>query len=391
VDKISRGGFLKTLFAASGLPLATPAVAYQGAGPAGWHSAGLGMLPLLTRAESRQISPENPTGAKGMGARAIPNPNDPTLPFSKAAEELGQGWKVSPFLKPKAGSTITIMDVDGPGVIEHIWMATETNWEGNGRGCVLRFYWDNEERPSIEAPMTDFFAVGNDRFAPVNSLAVVVNPTSALNCYWPMPFRRHAKITFSNDLSKELGLLTYQIDYALTDIPQDVGYFHAQWRRATTTRSLPQHTILDGVKAEGRYVGTFLAWAQLSEGWFGEGEVKFFIDGDKQFPTICGTGTEDYFGGTYGFPEIYTTAYTGNTLKRQEGNGPRLWSLYRWHIMDPICFQSDIRVTIQALGWWPNGRYQPLADDVASVAYWYQREPHTPFPSFPSLEAHWPR
>src|SRR5205809_3374739 len=112
VGKISRGGFLKTLFAASGLPLATPAVAYQGAGPAGWHSAGLGMLPLLTRAESRQISPENPTGAKGMGARAIPNPNDPTLPFSKAAEELGQGWKVSPFLKPTAGSTITIMDVE---------------------------------------------------------------------------------------------------------------------------------------------------------------------------------------------------------------------------------------------------------------------------------------
>lgn len=326
-----------------------------------------------------------------MGARAIPNPKDPNLPFSAAAENLGQGWKVSPFVKPKAHQTLTIMDVDGPGVIEHIWIATEPSWVGNGRACVLRFYWDHENSPSIEVPLTDFFAVGNDRFAPVHSLAVIVNPTAALNCYWPMPFRRHAKITFTNDLSKELSLLTYQIDYKLTEVPQNTGYLHAQWRRATTKRSSPQHTILDGIRGEGNYVGTFLAWAQLSDGWFGEGEVKFYIDGDKQFPTICGTGTEDYFGGSYGFPEIYTTAYVGNTLKREKANGPRLWSLYRWHIMDPICFQRDFRATIQALGWWPNGRYQPLADDIASVAYWYQTEPHAPFPEFPPLSERWAR
>jgi hypothetical protein len=323
-----------------------------------------------------------------MGARAIPGPS---YPFSKAAAELGQGWKVSPFYRPKAGETLTIMDVEGPGVIEHIWMATETSWEGNGRACVLRFYWDGENTPSVEVPMTDFFAVGNDRFAPVNSLAVVVNPTAALNCYWPMPFRRHAKITFTNDLSRDLSLLTYQIDYALTEIPRDAAYLHAQWRRATTQRSFPEHTIVDGIRGEGRYVGTFLAWAQFSDGWFGEGEVKFYIDGDKRFPTICGTGTEDYFGGSYGFPEIYSTAYTGNVLKREGGNGPRLWSLYRWHIMDPVCFQSEFRATIQALGWWPNGRYQLLADDVASTAYWYQREPHAPFPKFPPLENRWAR
>jgi len=326
-----------------------------------------------------------------MGARAVPSPHDPKLPFSAAAENLGQGWKVSPFFKPKAGETLTIMDVDGPGVIEHIWIATEASWVGNGRACVLRFYWDHEDSPSVEVPLTDFFAVGNDRFAPVNSLAVLVNPMAALNCYWPMPFRRHVKITFTNDLSRDLSLLTYQIDYKLTEVPQNTGYLHAQWRRATTKRSFPQHTILDGVKGEGNYVGTFLACAQLSDGWFGEGEVKFYIDGDKKFPTICGTGTEDYFGGSYGFPEIYTTAYVGNTLKREKGNGPRLWSLYRWHIMDPICFRKDFRATIQALGWWPNGRYQPLADDIASVAYWYQREPHAPFPKFPPLSARWAR
>lgn len=357
----------------------------------GWQNAGLGMLPVISHAETRQISPENPTGGKGMGARAIPKPNDPNLPFAKAAMNLGQGWKVSPFYKPKSGETLTIMDVEGPGVIQHIWIATEENWVGNGRACVLRFYWDHEDSPSIEVPLTDFFAVGNDRFAPVNSLAIVVNPTAALNCYWPMPFRRHAKITFTNELSRDLNLLTYQIDYTLTAVPQNTGYFHAQWRRATTKRSFPQHTILDGVRGAGRYVGTFLAWAQLSDGWFGEGEVKFYIDGDKQFPTICGTGTEDYFGGSYGFPEVFCTPYSGNTLKREEGNGPRLWSLYRWHIMDPVCFQTDFHATIQALGWWPNGRYQPLADDVASVAYWYQQEPHSPFPKFPPLEARWAR
>jgi len=254
------------------------------------------------------MCPENPRGAKGSGGMAIPNPANPDLPFSQAAVDLGQGWKVRPFIKPKAGETITIMDVNGPGTFQHIWMGTEGSWIGNGRACVLRFYWDGESTPSVEVPMTDFFAVGHDLFARVNSLAVIVNPTAALNCYWPMPFQKHAKITFSNESEKELRLLTYQITYARAAIPENSGYFHAQWRRSITQRSFPVHTILDGVKGHGRYVGTFLAWAQLSDGWFGEGEVKFYIDGDNKFPTINGTGTEDYFCGSYGFPEVYSTA-----------------------------------------------------------------------------------
>ncbi len=352
---------------------------------------GLGSLPFWGRSRTRSISAENPTGGKGMGGMAIPNPSDPALLYSGAALDLGQGWKVNPFLKPKAGETLTLMDVDGPGIIQHIWMATEVNWLGNGRACVLRFYWDGEETPSIEVPMTDFFAVGHDLFAPVNSLAVIVNPTSALNCYWPMPFRRHAKVTFTNDSSKDVSLVGFQITYAETELPENVSYFHAQWRRAVTDRAHPDYTILDGVKGQGRYAGTFLAWTQLADGWFGEGEVKFYIDGDTRFPTICGTGTEDYFCGSYGFPQNYSTAYVGNTLKRAGEGGPPKWSLYRWHIMDPICFERDLRMTIQALGWWPNGRFQPLADDIASVAYWYQTEPHADFPPFPALDKRWPR
>jgi hypothetical protein len=361
------------------------------ANPVEGLSLGLGALPLLSEAETRSISPENPTGEKGKGGMAIPNPADPDLPFSKASVDLGQGWKVRPFVKPKAGETITLMDVDGPGIIQHIWMATERNFRGNGRACILRFYWDGERTPSVEVPMTDFFAVGHELFAPVNSLAVTANPTSSLNAYWPMPFRKHARITFTNESDKDLLLLTYQITYAKTEVPGNAGYFHAQWRRAVTDRANAVYTILDGVKGEGRYVGTFLAWTQLSDGWFGEGEIKFYIDGDGKFPTICGTGTEDYFGGTYGFPEVYTTAYQGSTLKPAGKDGPPKWSLYRWHIMDPINFSRDLRVTIQAIGWWPNGRYQPLADDIASVAFWYQREPHAEFPKFPPLRDRWPR
>jgi len=354
-------------------------------------SPGLQGLPILNNAETRSVSPENPTGEKGKGGMAIPNPSDPDLPYSKASVNLGQGWKVRRFVKPRAGATITLMDVDGPGVIQHIWMATERDWRGTGRACVLRFYWDGESKPSVEVPMTDFFAVGHDLFAPVNSLAVTVNATSAMNAYWPMPFRKHARITFTNESEKDLLLLAYQITYAKTEVPEEAAYFHAQWRRTAVDRKMPQHVILDGVKGAGRYVGTFLAWTQLSDGWFGEGEIKFFIDGDKKFPTICGTGTEDYFGASYGFPEVYTTAYQGCTLKSVPKDGPPKWSLYRWHIMDPINFKNDLRVTIQALGWWPNRTYQPLADDIASVAYWYQREPHAEFPAFPALEQRWPR
>lgn len=349
-------------------------------------SFGLGSLPLLGGARTRSVSPENPTGEKGKGGRAVPDPEK--IPFSGAASDLGQGWKVNPFKKVKSGETLTIMDVEGPGVIQHIWLVADP---AKGRSHIIRFYWDDEETPSIESPVTDFFAVGHNKFARVNSLAVIVNPQSAFNCYWPMPFRKRVKITFSNEDKDELNLLTYQITYAETEVPENAGYFHAQWRRTVTDRANPDYAIIDSIKGKGKYAGTFLAWTQLSDGWFGEGEIKFYIDGDTEFPTICGTGTEDYLCGSYGFPEVYSTAYVGNVLKHAGDDGPPKWSLYRWYIMDPIFFDEDLRVTIQALGWWPNGKYQPLADDIASVAYWYQEEPHAAFPRLPRIEKRWPR
>jgi hypothetical protein len=260
------------------------------------------------------------------------------------------------------------------------------------RETILRAYWDDEPAPSIEVPLGDFFCNGHGLRYQVNSLPVAVNPNGGFNCYWPMPFHRRARITIDNGRSQPIENFFYQITYALTDLPAGAATFHAQWRRSLTSRELPEHIILEHVHGQGHYVGTFLAWTQLSNGWWGEGEIKFYLDDDRNYPTICGTGTEDYVGGAWCFGgQTYSTPFLGYPLCRQEpGEVPR-HSLYRWHIPDPIRFQQDLKVTIQALGWWPDGTFQPLTDDIASVAYWYQAEPHTSFPDLPPLYERWSR
>ncbi len=338
-------------------------------------------IPLLSDAESRSISAENPTGEKGGGAREIPGRDSP-------ASELGKGWKVRPCITLKRGETTALADIKGPGIIHHIWMTVS---EKAYRDCILRFFWDSEESPSIEAPLGDFFCSGHGLRCKVNSLPVAVNPSGGFNCYLPMPFRSHALITIENQHWEDIGGFFYQINYSRTDVPDNAAYLHAQWRRSTSTRKKPEHIILDGVKGRGHYIGTYLAWTQLSDGWWGEGEVKFFIDGDKENPTICGTGTEDYFGGAWCFGETYSTAFLGYPLWQKEPGQVPKHGLYRWHIMDPIRFRRDLRVTIQALGWWPNKKFQPLADDIASIAYWYQSEPHAAFPPMLPVEGRWPR
>ncbi len=343
---------------------------------------GLGGLPLLSEAETRSISAENPTGEKGNGAQAIPDANS-------AASMLGQGWKVRPCITLEPGSTTVLADVEGPGIVQHIWITVDPKAY---RDTILRFYWDDEKVPSIEVPLGDFFCNGHNLRYNVNSLPVAVNPSGGFNSYWPMPFRKHAHITIENQHPEAIHGFFYQITYALTSIPDQAAYFHAQWRRSMTTRAYPEHVIVDAIKGKGHYVGTFLAWTQLSNGWWGEGEIKFYMDGDGAFPTICGTGTEDYFCGAWGFGgEPYSTPFLGYPLyHKPEGEVPR-HGLYRWHILDPIRFKEDLKVTIQALGWWPNRKFEPLTDDIASVAYWYQAEPHVPFPEFPPVHERWTR
>lgn len=349
-------------------------------------SMSLATLPRLSDAETRSISPENFTGEKGRGGMATEGTG------ANAARELGQGWKISPSVRIAAGSTFTVADITGPGAIQHIWMTPTGNW----RFSILRFYWDGETEPSIEVPVGDFFANGWGEFAHVNSLAVAVNPGSGFNSYWMMPFRDSARITMENIDDRDM-ILYYQVDYTLTDVSSNAAYLHAQFRRANPLPELQTYTIVDGVTGRGQYVGTYMAWGANSPGWWGEGEIKFYLDGDSTYPTISGTGTEDYFCGSYGFenPETrdymeFSTAYTGmpQVIKADSTQGtPPRFGLYRWHIMDPIRFQQDLRVTIQALGWQSGGRYLPLQDDIASVAFWYQTEPHAPFPALPSREA----
>lgn len=346
--------------------------------------SGLGTLPLLGQGKTRSISAENPTGEKGKGGMAIPDPSNQAA-GARAADDLGQGWKVRPFIRINAGQTAVLMDVKGPGVIQHMWLVENINGDNLERGMVIRMYWDGEETPSVECPALEFFAVGHGRVGPVNSLAVTVNPRNALSCFWPMPFRKRARITLTNEGAGDNVLVAYQINYVETKVPKSAGSFHAQFRQARTAEQNP-YVILDGVKGQGRYVGTFLAWTQMESGWFGEGEVKFYMDGDDKFPTICGTGTEDYFLASFGFPAVYSTAYSGSVLPANENAAPpQKWSVYRWHIQDPVNFEKDLKVTIQALGWAP--KYRLLKKDmIATVAYWYQAEPHASFPKFPTLK-----
>lgn len=351
---------------------------------AGFNGLGLhlGNISRLSNARTRSISPENFTGEKGKGGMAIQGTGQ------DCARDLGQGWKISPSIPIEPGETRQLANIDGSGAIQQIWMTPTGHW----RFSILRVYWDDSELPSIECPVGDFFACGWNKYAQVSSLPVCVNPGSALNCYWEMPFRKKCRITMTN-IGSETMKLYYQINYTLTDVLDDVAYFHAQFRRTNPLPYKDVYTIVDGVEGWGQYVGTYMAWGVNNTGWWGEGEVKFYMDGDTEFPTICGTGTEDYFCGSYNFDvdgyREFTTPYAGlPQVIRPDGvyQSQQRFGMYRWHIMDPIRFDQNLRITIQALGWRSGGRYLPLQDDISSVAYWYQTLPSAPFPELPDRD-----
>jgi hypothetical protein len=346
----------------------------------------------LADVQTHSISPENPTGGKGAGGAATAGTG------AQSARDLGQGWKVNPCVFIAPGQTFTLCEIDGPGAVQHIWMTPTGNW----RLSILRIYWDGEKDPSVETPVGDFFGMGWGKYAPLSSLAVCVNPGSAFNCYWPMPFRRKCRITMEN-LDDKPARLFYQIDYALGQVPADAAYLHAQFRRTNPLPLKSDYVILDGVQGKGQYVGLYLAICPYNNGWWGEGEIKFFIDGDGKFPTICGTGTEDYFCGSYDFDTTtanaagvertnftpYCTPYSGlHQVILGDGHYAAMqrYGMYRWHIHDPIRFDHDLKVTIQALGWKSGHRYLPLQCDIASVAFWYQAGPHAKYPALPGKD-----
>ena len=347
----------------------------------------LGNIAKLSNAKTRMVSAENVYGEKGKGGMAeygdAPQPEVSRIGQSwkdvtTASRELGQGWKVRPCIFINRHSTATIMDVEGPGVIQHIWITVRP---AQYRDLVIRMYWDGEDTPSVESPIGDFFCNGWQTYTDVTSLPINVNPSNGLNSFFPMPFGKHAKVTVENRANEDLAHFFYQITYALTPIDDDDAYFHAQFRRTNPVPYKEPYTIVDGITGKGQYVGTYMGWQQNTGGWWGEGEAKFYIDGDGEFPTICGTGTEDYFGGAWSFGKNFSAPFMGYPLGNSDSTPGTRHGLYRFHIMDPIRFETDLRVTMQALGWGTDTRYRPLQDDISSVAYWYQSEPHGAFPT----------
>lgn len=341
----------------------------------------LDQLARRTDGVTRSVSPENVTGAKGAGGRALEGTG------ARAAGPLGQGWKISPSIDIPPGETAELADIAGPGTVRHLWCTTAPHraW----RGTLLRAYWDGADEPAVEVPLGDFFCNGWNVFSQVSSVPVAANPNGGFNSYWAMPFRERARLTLEN-LSAETVTLYYQIDYELGAVDQDACYLHAHWRRSHPVPYGEVHTLLKDVRGRGQYVGTYLAWSTNSPGWWGEGEVKFYLDGDTDFPTVCGTGTEDYVGGAWNFDiedrgyTTYTTPYLGlNQILRPDGRyaSQQRFGMYRWHVPDPVRFAEDLRVTVQSLGIGPgngNGlahRYRPTSDDIASTALFYLDAP----------------
>lgn len=335
---------------------------------------------LLSGAKTRSISAENPKGEVGQGG--------------KEASNLGPGRKGRPCIMLPKGEKVSLAEIEGTGIIQHIWITVRDKTEKGPyvlRDLVLRMFWDGEDEPSVETPLSDFFCIGHAIPYKVNSLPVAVNPTGGMNSYFPMPFKSSARITVENQHPADIEGFFYQITYSLLPrLPENVAYLHAQWRRENPTEIGKDYTILDGAKGKGQYIGTFLAIASLHRYWWGEGEVKFYIDGDREYPTICGTGTEDYAGGAWCFGDTYSTPFLGYPLCLNQEDGPTLHALYRWHLPDPIYFEKSLKVTLQQIGHDGRALFE-RSDDVASAAYWYQTEPHASFPALLPAPERWPR
>ena len=343
----------------------------------------LDSLTKISTARSRSISAENVYGEPGRGGMAevsdTPQPEVVRIGQgwgnNSCARELGQKWKVRPCITLAPAAVTTLMDVDGPGCIRHIWITVN---EKHLRNIVLRMYWDGEEAPSVEVPLGDFFCNACLHTAQIVAVPINVNPTNGMNCYFPMPFARHAKITVENLLPDEgIDGFFYTINFEELDEPAGDAYFHARFNRTNPLRYGDDYTILDGVEGSGNFVGCYMTWQQNNNGWWGEGEVKMFLDGDTEFPT-----TEDYFGGAWCFNKTFSSPFLGYPFGGENRTGAR-HSLYRFHVLDAIHFHSSLKVTIQAIGWRDKGRYLPLQDDISSVAYFYLKEPHKPFPALP--------
>ena len=293
------------------------------------------------------------------------------------------------------GQTLTLLDVDGPGEISHMWFTLSDGEPFFLKRIVLRIYWDGEESPSVEAPIGDFFGQGTGEYVPWQSEVLTVSHDRAMNSYFPMPYAHHAKVTITNDGKESLGSLYWNIDYR-TDVrplPKDTLYFHAQYRQAQPNHGWTGQWYENGdpivnyrrnpdgkdnyvwmeAQGHGQFVGVTMSILQNQDGWWGEGDDMFFVDGATT-PTFIGTGSEDYFLGAWDFGGgSYSLPLNGAPLVGKEIAGSR-WSVYRFHLDSPIPFAKSLKATIE------HGHANHRSDTYSSVAYWYQAEPHSQFP-----------
>jgi hypothetical protein len=304
------------------------------------------------------------------------------------------------------GETLTLLDDAGPGMISHIWATIASNDPNHLKALVLRMYWDSEPSPSVETPIGDFFGLGLGRYFLYQSAPLSVGSDKALNCFFPMPFQKHARITVTNEGAEKVDAFYFNIDYRVYPhpLPADTLYFHAQYRQAAPARGWTNQWRDNGdpmvndkknltgegnyvwmeAKGRGQFVGVTMSVLQNQDGWWGEGDDMFFIDGEKT-PSINGTGSEDYFLGAWDFGrQAFSYALYGAPVKGDEVAGSRS-SVYRFHLDSPITFQKSLRATIE------HGHANARSDNYFSVAYWYQTEPHAPFPALPPLEERIPR
>ncbi len=331
------------------------------------------MIFKLRNLKSRSASAENPMALEGQGGME------------------GKGLKGSPAIKDfKAGTTEVLLDVKGPGMIRHIWMTTSSRMPRDYRNIILRMYWDKSDVPSVEVPLGDFFGAAHGVAVPLYSKYITMQEGRGLNCYFPMPFSSSAIITITNETDYDIDWFFYQIDFTLGDkVDDDDGRFHSAFNRKNPC-PMGDFIILNTSGARGLYFGCNLGVRPLTEGWWGEGEVKIYIDNDDKYPTICGTGIEDYFGSAWGLGE-HCALYQGAHFVKKN-----FASLYHFHHTDPIYFQNRIKVTIQQLGCGLKSEllklygdklvFQPKnhprrhkedgfylrSDDYCATSYWYQ-------------------
>jgi len=344
---------------------------------------------LDTGLRSRSISEENRTGGVGMGGME--------------ASEIGPGRKGAPKFELKSGETYTLCDIEGSGTIRHIWMTAR--WENKRksysvipRSFVIRAYWDGQEHPSIECPLADFMGLANGAITPYESVFHSIGKHAAFNFWIPMPFASRARITLTNETDFDCTTY-YQIDYTLGDKhPEDVGRLHTLFRRENPTTIKEDFVLLPKRTGKGRFLGAVIGVRTLHPGWWGEGEVKVFMDGDEEFPTICGTGAEDYAGLSYGMqPTPYRfhgcnlNFFNDETVEALDlrKDPPEMVemrrgfiSMYRWHVPDPIYWEQECRVTIQQIGCCLYER----DDDWSTATFWYEPVPSAPLPPFPSVD-----